>query len=71
MKRDPDQCCECARTGRHSATCSRGRCQSCHRAPATIGLWCGPCWSRVMKARREVVAERLLRMDPEKTDGGR
>jgi hypothetical protein len=68
MKRDPDQCPECARVGRHSATCSKGRCQRCKRSPAIIGpfdhaIWCGPCWLAVRKERQAIVAERLERLD--------
>jgi hypothetical protein len=62
-KRPPGMCPECARTDRHSATCSKGRCQRCKRAPALIQGWCGFCWKAVRKERRAVVAERLQRLD--------
>jgi hypothetical protein len=58
-KRPPAMCPECGRMNRHSATCSKGRCVSCRRAPAVIGTLCSFCWSR----RKKVVAQRIERLD--------
>jgi hypothetical protein len=63
MKRDPNQCPECARVGRHTATCSRGKCASCHGYPATCGPLCSWCWRRMVGERREVVSEKLKLLD--------
>ncbi len=56
-------CPSCHRhEGKHWITCAANRCARCQRAPATIGPWCGPCWKRVQRQRREAVDAALERL---------
>jgi hypothetical protein len=74
-KKPTGTCPECGRVDRHTIHCPRGRCRKCERAPATIGptptadpVWCAPCWSKVMRARKKIVAERLEQLGPQPED---
>jgi hypothetical protein len=70
-KLEPGVCPVCHQPdGRHSRACPKGRCQSCHRAPAVGGPWCCPCEARIMRERKAAIAERLERLGPKDDDEG-
>jgi hypothetical protein len=57
-------CPDCGGVGKHSVSCSRGKCVACQRAPETLGALCGPCWWR----RQRAVNAALERLGPKGDD---